>query len=171
MSYGIEACALALLHAEDDVAVPISRLHHALLRELGPATAAAPLHERLRNRPDLFLLLEPRTTIWNTEEWPEETRQEYRAVLQEAGLVPEPRIAPRHPGTNGSDVTGLAVVLRHLHSSLIDLWQATDDDAELRDQIADAFSQSDLIRNACREPDRPRTCRPTTPPRDPRRRG
>lgn len=168
MSYGIEACALALLHAEYDVAVPISRLRHALLREIGPtADATAPLHERLRKRPDLFLFLEPRSALWSTEEWPEEIRQEYRAALRAAGLEPEPRITPRLPGSNTTDQSGLATILRQLNSSLIDLWQATDDD-DLRDLIADAFAQSDLIRNACGELDLPGTDHPTTPPRDPR---
>lgn len=171
MSYGIEACALALLRAENDVAIPISRLRQALLRELGPTTdAVSPLYERLRKRPDLFLLLEPRTTLLSTDEWPEEIRQEYRAALRAAGLEPEPRITPRQPGSPASDEMGLAPILRQLHSSLIDLWQATDDD-ELRDQIAHAFTQTDLIRIACGELDPPGTGHPTTPPRDPRRGG
>lgn len=169
MSYGIEACALALLRADPDIAVPISRLNHALLREVGPdAGSDLPLHERLRRRPDLFLLLEPRPAPWTAEEWPENTRQQYRDALRAAGLEPETRITPRLPGSNTNGDDALEVILRQLNSSLIDLWDATDDDADLRGQVADAFGMSDLIRHALDNLNLPGTDHPTTPPRDPR---
>lgn len=169
MSYGIEACALALLRADPDIAVPISRLHHALLREVGPqAGSEFPLHERLRKRPDLFLLLEPRPAPWTAEDWPEHTRQQYRDALRAAGLEPETRITPRSPGSNSTDDVGLEGILRQLNCSLVDLWDATDDDTDLRSQVADALDQSDLIRHALDNLKLPGTDHPTTPPRDPR---
>jgi hypothetical protein len=180
MSYGIEACALALLRADPEVAVPVSRLHHALLHETGPVVGPrAPLQERLRRRPDLFILLEPRPAPWDIEEWPERLRQEYRTALREAGLAPELRVVPRALGPADEDEAGLEQILRQVNSSLVDLWDATEGDTEARSQVADALSASSALQNVlCGEPpevnsDRasPERDRPTTPPRDPRREG
>lgn len=169
MSYGIDAIALALLNAETDLAVPLSRLRHMLQSEVGPELGAAvSLANRIRERSDLFLLVEPEPTPWSTDEWPEESRAEYQDALRHLGLVQEPRITTRRPDAKARPESGPRSFLRQLDSSLIDLWQAADEDADLRDQVTAAFAQSDLIRAALNELE-PRSDHPTTPPRDPRR--
>src|SRR5690606_13649264 len=56
----IEQRVLRLLRNDPDPMVPLTRIHAALVAELGPRSGTyAQLHERLRRRPDLFLLLEP----------------------------------------------------------------------------------------------------------------
>lgn len=147
--YGIEACALALLRADPEVAVPLSRLHGALLAEAGPAVGpSGPLQERLRQRPDLFILLEPRAAPWETEEWPERIRQEYRAAIQEAGLTPEPRVVPRAPELPTAEEDEIEPLLRQINASLIDLWDATEEDPDIRIQIADALGAHPTLRGA-----------------------
>jgi hypothetical protein len=173
LTYGIEACALALLRADPEVAVPLSRLHGALLGEAGPQVGpSGHFQERLRRRPDLFILLEPRPAPWDTEEWPDRLRQEYGDALRAAGLVPEPRIVPRTPGPHSSDEGGLEPLLRQLNDTLVDLWDATDDDPDARGQVADALGANPTLRNALAEAvNQPERDRPTTRPRNPRRSG
>jgi hypothetical protein len=159
MSYGIEACALALLRADPEVAVPLSRLHDALIGEAGPVVGpSGPLHERLRRRPDLFILLEPRPASWEAEEWPDRIRQEYRDALRAAGLAPEPQVVPRSPAPAADAEDGLETLLRQLNATLIDLWDATDGDSDARGEVADALGANSVLRNALRaSPRRPCT--------------
>lgn len=145
MSYGIEACALAVLRSSPEVAVPLSRLHGALVAETGaPIGPSGPLRERLRRRPDLFLIMEPRPGLWETDGWPSEVREEYRSALTKAGLEPEPRIVPRAPGLDSGEEGSEATLLRQIGTSLIDLWDATPDDPETRALIEDALSATSL---------------------------
>jgi hypothetical protein len=153
MSDALEACALALLRADPEVAVPISRLHDALITEAGADIGGASrLADRLRRRPDLFLLLEPRTTSWPTDTWPRELREEYRDALRSVGLVAEPRVAPIHPHAgpgavvDTTDAPGIEPLLRTLRASLVELWRATDHDDEARDKIVEAIDDAGRIR-------------------------
>lgn len=176
MTYGIEACALALLRADPEFAVPISRLHDALLEEAG--TAAGPsvlLQERIRRRPDLFILLEPRPVPWEFEEWPERVRQEYHAALREAGLAPEPRVVPRSPLPIHEGGTELELLLSQINDTLVDLWDATEDDPDARSEVADALGAGAALHDALSAAKpatlpraaAPRRDRPTTPPPGP----
>lgn len=176
MSYGIEACTLALLRADPEFAVPISRLYDALLDEAGPIVAASGhLQERLRRRPDLFILLEPRPAPWEGAEWPERVRQEYSAALRAAGLAQEPRVVPRSPPPISEGGGELELLLRQINDTLVDLWDATDDDPDARSQVAEALSTGTTIQNALRANKRgarsdsppPERDRPTTPPPGP----
>jgi hypothetical protein len=157
MSYGIEACALALFRNDPEVAVPLSRLHEALLREAGPTVGpSGPLEERLRRRPDLFILREPRPAPWELEEWPERIRNEYRKAIEEAGLTPEPRVVSRAPEpTAREEEDTIEQLLRRISNSLIDLWDATEGDPDIRAQIADALSASSSLRDALADGARP----------------
>lgn len=177
MTYGIEACALALLRADPEFAVPISRLYDALRDQAGPVVeASGPLQERLRRRPDLFILFEPRPAPWDLDEWPDRIRQEYRTALRDAGLAPEPRVAPRPPPPTEEGGTELDQLLRQVNDSLVDLWDAIDDDPDARSQVADALGEGAVLSGALRATppgakpgsDRPERGHPTTPPRGPR---
>src|SRR5690625_5996575 len=93
MSYGLDASILAVLRSDPELAVPLSRLHSALTETSGPALA--PLRERLRERSDLFVLLEPAPLPWDGAGWSERDRQGYRAAFRAAGLEPESRLVVR----------------------------------------------------------------------------
>lgn len=153
MSDAIEACALALLRADPEVAVPISRLHDALTAEAGADIGGTSrLADRLRRRPDLFLLLEPRTTPWPTDAWSRELRDEYRDALRSIGLIAEPRVAPIHPPAgpsgvvNATDTPGIEPLIRTLRASLVELWRATHHDDEVRERIVEAIDEAGRLR-------------------------
>jgi hypothetical protein len=149
MAYGIEACALALLRAAPDVAVPLSHLHGALAGEAGAAVGGrGQLRRRLGERPDLFLLLDPRPAPWDGDEWPEALRQAYRDALSAAGHAPEAHVAPSAPALPAETGEGLEPVLRTLGASLLELWTAADGDAESRAAISDALGLATLVRDA-----------------------
>ena len=96
MSIKIEARLADLLRAGDQLAVPLSTLHRALAEETdGPRISGRLLRECIARRPDLFRLIEPRSTPWNTSHWPAGDREAYDAALKLAGLVPEPVALPR----------------------------------------------------------------------------
>lgn len=149
MAYGIEACALALLRAAPDIAVPLSHLHGALAGEDRAAVGGrGQLRRRLGQRPDLFLLLEPRPAPWEGDEWPEALQQAYRDALSAAGHAPEAHVAPSAPALPPEPGTGLEPVLRTLGASLLDLWTAADGDADSRAAVSDALALSTLLRDA-----------------------
>lgn len=149
MLYGIEACALALLRAAPDTAVPLSHLHGALAGEAGGGVGGrGQLRQRLGQRPDLFLLLEPRPAPWEGEEWPEALRQAYREALSAAGHAPEAHVAPSAPALSPEAGEGLEPVLRQLGISLLDLWTSAESDGESRAAISDVLGLSTVLRDA-----------------------
>lgn len=161
MYHEIEAFALALLRADPDHLVPISRLHDALVTETGAvAGGRGLLKERLRQRPDLFTVLEFRDVPWSTESWPEAVRQEYHEALQAIGIASEPRIAPVVASSSRASDSGSESVLRSLHSSLIDLWRVVGDDPEAQAHLATALGEAAAFRAKLRSAPPPRAQSP-----------
>jgi len=144
MSYGLDASILAVLRSDPELAVPLSRLHSALTETSGPALA--PLRERLRERSDLFVLLEPAPLPWDGAGWSERDRQGYRAAFRAAGLEPEPRVVPRQLGLELPPSDELDDLMQRLSSTLIDLWELTLDEPELRAEITSALDALPFIR-------------------------
>lgn len=147
----IEQRVLALLRNDPDPMVPLTRIHAALVAELGHRCGTyAQLHERLRRRPDLFLLLEPLPMPWAAGGWPADLQDEYRHALREVGLDAGPRVAL---ATQDADPPPLpaaahpaAPVLRTLQESLVHLWSCAADDPELQAELVEALGQAEEIR-------------------------
>lgn len=168
----IEDRALALLRADGELAVPLSRLYHAVAAEAPDVGGVAQFRERLRRRPDLFQILEPRSAPWDAEAWPGEVRQEYQAALREAGLEAEPRVASAEPlPADPAAADGTAALLRRLQATLIELWRQAGADPDARTHLTEAMRQLRELRSALRPAEAatpvhgaPPGGRPTTPP-------
>src|SRR5690606_9601115 len=94
----IEQRVLTLLRNDPEPMVPLARIHAALVAELGPRIGTyAQLHDRLRRRPDLFLLLDPLPLPWSADTWSGDVQDEYRNALREAGIDTGPRVALAAP--------------------------------------------------------------------------
>ena len=149
----IEQRVLTLLRNDPEPLVPLTRIHAALVAELGPRTGTyAQLHERLRRRPDLFLLLEPLPMPWSADAWAADIEDEYRHALREAGLDPGPHVALATPDAElpplPATAPPAAPVLRSLQESLVHLWSCAADDPELQAELVEALGQAEEIRRA-----------------------
>jgi hypothetical protein len=142
MSIKIEARLADLLRAGDQLAVPLSTLHRALAEETdGPRISGRLLRECIARRPDLFRLIEPRSTPWNTSHWPAGDREAYDAALKLAGLVPEPAVALAAPRPTPDDEAPPATrLVRRLDATLLELWG--DGSAEVTE--SEAFTEAML---------------------------
>jgi hypothetical protein len=147
----IEQRILTLLRSDPEPMVPLSRIHAALVAELGPRSGTyAQLRERIRRRPDLFLLIEPIPTPWSDDSWPAELRGEYERALREAGLDAGPRVAiagvDDGPLGLATPAPGAAPVLRALQASLVQLWAAAAGDPQLQPELVEALGQAEEVR-------------------------
>lgn len=155
MPRSLEDQARDVLRGEPAPAIPLSRLHRTLVAEAGPTIGTySQLHERLRRRPELFVIVEPPDLPWDAAAWPAELRHEYRDALRRAGAVAEPRVALRTHDAESPwkharpPSTGLPAVLQHLDLTLHELWTATDDDPPARIAISEAMARADEFRDA-----------------------
>src|SRR5690606_9238886 len=86
------------------------------------------LRERVRRRPELFILLEPGHPALD-ESWPPEVREEYETALCAAGLELGPLVALASapgPVSDGAPGAGHAEdTLQRMDSTLLGLWQST----------------------------------------------
>lgn len=152
----LEQRVLTLLRNDPDPMVPLTRIHAALVAELGPRTGTyAQLHERLRRRPDLFLLLEPLPVPWSTDGWSSDLQDEYRQALHEAGLDAGPRVALAAPDVERPPLSPaahpLAPLLRALQESLVHLWSCAGDDPQLQAELIEALGQAEEIRRVLQD--------------------
>jgi len=152
----IEQRVLALLRNDPDPMVPLTRIHAALVAELGPRCGTyAQLYERLRRRPDLFLLLEPLPIPWSGDTWSADIQDEYRHALREAGLDTGPRVALATPDAELPPLPAgahpAAPVLRTLQESLVHLWSSAADDPELQAELIEALGQAEEIRRVLQD--------------------
>lgn len=153
MSIEIEARLADLLRAGDHLAVPLSTLHRALAEEPdGPQISERLLRECIARRPDLFRLIEPRTTPWNTGHWQAGDREAYGAALRLAGLVPEPAVAlaaaPRPaPDDEAPPATRL---VRRLDATLIELWGDGSAEVAESEAFAEAMLEAQSLRATLR---------------------
>lgn len=145
----LEERAAEVLRSAPEAVVPLERLHRVLLREVGPQVGGyAQLHERLRRRSDLFLVLEPRAP-WTSEAWPPEVRAEYQAALRATGLDAGPHVA-LVDGTPPADspTAGWEPVLRRLDQSLLRLWSAVPSDGAAAAELSEALAEAGALRHA-----------------------
>lgn len=146
----IEQRILALLRSDPDPMVPLTRLHAALVAELGPRGGTyAQLHQRIRRRPDLFLLLEPLSVPWSDDGWGIDLQREYERALRDAGLDTGPRVALATPDSEPPAASGAdpaAPVLRMLQESLVHLWASAADDPQLQAELVEALGQAEELR-------------------------
>jgi hypothetical protein len=153
MKEDVETRAAALLRREDAAAVPVQRLHRALVAEWGPRSGTyGELGTALRRRPDLFVLLEPADPLGTATAWSPELRAEYEAALREAGVDSGPRVAlaearPPWPAVAVTEDTPEDIgSIARMEASLVALWTAARGDGEIRARIADALRESEEIR-------------------------
>lgn len=147
MQKEIERLTLALLRNGAGVAVPLSRLHRALVADAGPGVGSpGQLRERLRRRPDLFRLIEP-AAPWEVAPWSERARFEYEPALREVGLVAEPTVVLATAAPATEPATDLEAFILRLDATLADLCGAGDD-PERRASYAEAASQLQGLREA-----------------------
>ncbi len=152
----IEQRVLTLLRNDPDPMVPLTRIHAALVAELGPRSGTyAQLHERLRRRPDLFLLLEPLPIPWSADSWSADIEDEYRQALHEAGLDAGPRVALAAPDAElpppPAAAHPAAPVLRAVQESLVHLWSCAADDPQLQAELIEALGQAEEIRRVLQD--------------------
>ncbi|MFW6079595.1 MAG: hypothetical protein ACODAE_08240, partial [Gemmatimonadota bacterium] len=90
----VEARTIDLLRRVGDAPVPLPRLYADVVRELGPVVSGPDqLRDRLRRRPERFIVLEPPGDPAWTDLWSDEARRRYAAALERTALSPEPRVA------------------------------------------------------------------------------
>jgi hypothetical protein len=161
MKPDIPARVASILKGATTPSLPLSRLHGALVAEVGPGVGTyAQLRTELARRADLFLILEPRDPLGELRDWSGDARSEYEAALLDAGgvaghrialaaeppLPPAPfRMGPSDPGyghASGDD----PAMLHSIDASLVHLWGVTSGDAAIRADLAEAMSQADLLR-------------------------
>ncbi|HEX6938012.1 MAG TPA: hypothetical protein VF158_01275 [Longimicrobiales bacterium] len=150
MSDPVERCAREVLDADAALTLPLSRLHRALVAEAGPSVGTyGQLRDRLRRSPDRFTLVEPPALPWDAEAWPEEARRSYRDGLRRVGVVAEPRVVLREPGSPaGGGGAGLVTLFRRADAALIELWAAVSGDPEARAPVVEAMTRVDDLRAA-----------------------
>jgi|SRR5262245_11379248 len=72
----------------------LRRLHDALVRELGPVAGSYhQLHQRLKQAPASFQLLEQPSPLPGVANWPMELREQYSGALLDAGLDVSPLVS------------------------------------------------------------------------------
>jgi hypothetical protein len=152
MKRRIEERAAALLRREGAAALPVRRLHGALLEEGGPTQATyGELGMTLRQRTDLFLVFEPVDPLGGASGWSPELRAEYEYALREAGIDTDARVAlaerrPPWPVPSGLDEPATGAPVTRIESSLVMLWSSGRADAEIRTRIAEALCETEAIR-------------------------
>jgi|GEM_PF-522906 hypothetical protein len=157
----IEQRVLTLLRNDPEPMVPLARIHAALVAELGPRIGTyAQLHDRLRRRPDLFLLLDPLPLPWSADTWSGDVQDEYRNALREAGIDTGPRVALAAPDVElpppPPTAHPAARVLCTLQESLVHLWSCAADDPELQAEVVEALGQAEEIRRVLEDLAAPR---------------
>lgn len=149
----------ALLRTAATPSVPLSRVHVALVAEVGPGLGSyAQLRNELARRSDLFLLLEPHSPLADAAAWSGGSRTEYEAALVDAGADGGLRVAlaPPRPPDRPTHIRVVsetrllpapgATTLNYVDASLVLLWGATPDDPVLRSELAEAVTQAEEIR-------------------------
>lgn len=160
MKPDIATCVASLLKASASPSLPLSRLHVALVSEVGPSVGTyAQLRSELARRSDLFLILEPHDPLGEIRDWSGRIRDEYEAALLDAGGgprvalagVPPPPVPPIRPPRNERMIGASRAAERHgmlhqLDASLVQLWGASGGDPVLRADLAEAMAQTEEIR-------------------------
>lgn len=163
MKPDIPARVASILKGTTTPSLPLSRLHGALVAEVGPGVGTyAQLRSELARRADLFLILEPRDPLGEIRDWSGDARSEYEAALLDAGaagghrvalateppLPPAPfRVGPRSdPGCRQNASCDDPAMLHSIDASLVNLWGVASGDAALRADLAEAMAQAEQLR-------------------------
>jgi len=131
--------------------VAVRELYSTLIAETGPSIgSAARLMDELRNRSDVFFVLEPENPLGDAAGWPADVRVQYERQLEAAGIVAGARVAlaPRGRGAASfvreAGPPGPALqdpASDPLRDSLVEIWEASAHRPDLRRVIATALLQ------------------------------
>lgn len=147
----IDETAARILERHPSRTMPISRLHRALTRELGPALPdASALEERLRARAGRFVVLAAPGFAWARPGWVRERHAEYATALEDAGLAVEPRVALASLAERAPGAEPAAELLRRLDRSILSLSRGATDDPTLSVDLAEAMARARELQRAVR---------------------
>lgn len=146
----IETRAASLLRGDPGLAVPLLRLHERLIGQLGRVAVGTPaeLRQRLAQRPDLFLILDPPEPVWNAQTWDAGTRRAYRHAFRTLDIESGPYVALAQPPEIVAPVTGPEDAIRRLEASLLGLWTAARGDPGVQVALFEAVTEAREVRTA-----------------------
>jgi hypothetical protein len=138
--------AIEVLSRQTGQTMSLRRLHDVLVHELGPVAGSYhQLHQRLKQAPASFQLLEQPSPLPGEASWPMELREQYSGALLDAGFDVSPLVSladfahAETPGVLG----GLERTLAALRARDLDPLLASDLLATLAElpQLQDALEQ------------------------------
>lgn len=144
----VEQRLVQLLRDSQSPAVPLRDLHEMLVTEcdLGPVSYSR-LAESVKQRREVFILLESSSPLGDEAAWPAGVRAEYERALADAGVDTGPRVSLVDPGGTETEPAYGSALRRHngapwaeLRESLLRIWNSVPDNAPLRTAVAAAIA-------------------------------
>lgn len=107
--------AVDVLEHQAEIGLPMLALHAAMHRTGAANLTLAALDRSLRDRPDLFAVIDPPALPWATDVWPPDAVARYRTALHDIGFAGETFVVVR------PDAGHMQGLIAHLRTTVIAL--------------------------------------------------